>query len=63
MVAWLEIKTIFLVAGPRIPIELDISPSIFISACIMGVVITLIGSIVPVLKSSKMQVIEEIRFA
>lgn len=60
--AWLEIKTIFLVAAPRIPIELDVSPSLFIMAGVMGIAITLIGSVVPVFKGSKMRVIEEIRF-
>ena len=50
--AWLEIKTIFLVAGPRIPIELDISPSFFVLAGVMGIVIILIGSIVPIFKGS-----------
>lgn len=61
-VAWLEIRTVFLVAGPRIPIELDISPMLFITAGIVGIIITLIGSVVPIFKSSNMQVVEEIRF-
>lgn len=61
-VAWLEINIIFLVAGPRIPIELDISPTLFVTAVLMGIIITLIGSIVPIIKESNMQVVEEIRF-
>lgn len=62
MIAWLEIKTIFLVAGPRIPIELNIAPSLFVTAGLMGIAITLIGSVVPIIKGSTMQVVEEIRF-
>jgi ABC-type antimicrobial peptide transport system permease subunit len=61
-IAWLEIKTIFLVAGPHIPIELDLAPSLFILAGLIGIVVTLVGSIAPILKGTTMQIVEEIRF-
>lgn len=61
-VAYLEIKTIFLVAGPRISMEPELEASVFIMAGAMGIVITLIGSIVPILKGSQMKIVEEIKF-
>lgn len=61
-IAFLEVKTIFIVAGPRIPIEMDMQQSMFILAGLMGIVIMLIGSSVPIVKGSKLQIVEEIRF-
>ena len=60
-VSYIEVNTIFLVAGPRISIEPEIKISVFITAGIMGIVITLIGSFVPILKSLKMRIVEEIK--
>ena len=60
-VSYIELNTIFLVAGPRISIKPEINASEFITAGIMGIVITLIGSIVPILKGYKMKIVEEIK--
>jgi putative ABC transport system permease protein len=61
-IAFLEAKTIFVVAGPRIPIEMDIPINMAILAVLMGIAIMLIGSIFPIIKGSKLQVVDEIRF-
>lgn len=61
-VSYQEIKTIFLVAGPKISIEPELDAGVFLMAGLMGIVITLIGSIVPILKGSKMKLVEEIKF-
>ncbi len=60
-IAFLEAKIIFRVAGPRIPIEVDMPQSMFILAGLIGIVIMLIGYIVPIIKGSKLQIVEEIR--
>lgn len=62
VVAYLELRTIFLVAGPRISMEPEIEASVFIMAGTMGIVITLIGSVVPILKGLQMRIVEEIKF-
>ncbi len=61
-VSYLEIKTIFIVAGPRISIEPELDAGVFLMAGLMGIAITLIGSIVPILKGSQMKLVEEIKF-
>lgn len=62
-IAYLESKIIFKVAGPRLTlIETNITLNTFIIAVIMGIVITLIGSVIPIIKSSKLQIVEEVRF-
>lgn len=61
-VSYMEIKTIFIVAGPRIPIDPTLNVAVFIMAGLAGIGITLIGSVVPILKVSKMKLIEEIKF-
>lgn len=61
-VAWLEVNTIFLVAGPRIPVQPDIDPGTFLLAGLLGIGVTLAGSIVPIIKSRKVKLIEELKF-
>ncbi|MGE5633553.1 MAG: FtsX-like permease family protein [Caulobacteraceae bacterium] len=62
VVSYMEIKTVFLVAGPRISMVPELKASVFIMAGAIGVAITLIGSVVPILKGSKMKIVEEIKF-
>ena len=61
-VSYMEIKTIFIVAGPRISVVPELDAGVFIMAGLAGIVITLIGSVMPILKSSKMKLVEEIKF-
>lgn len=61
-VSWLEIKTIFLVAGPRISMQPELDIGTFVFAGALGIVITLLGSIVPIMKSRRMKIVEEIKF-
>ncbi len=61
-VSYLEIRTIFLVAGPKITMQPDLDVRVFIMAGVMGIVVTLIGSLVPILKGSQMKIVEEIKF-
>ena len=61
-VSYMEIKTIFTVAGPRIPVMPEFDATVFIVAGIAGIVITLVGSVAPILKVSKMKLVEEIKF-
>lgn len=61
-VSYMEIKTIFLVAGPKIAMAPKLDAATFLTAGCMGVVVTLAGSVVPILKSRKMKLVEEIKF-
>ncbi|MDN9572379.1 ABC transporter permease [Clostridioides difficile] len=61
-VSYLEIQTIFIVAGPKISMLPELDLMTFLLAGIMGVLVTLIGSIVPIVKSRKMKLVEEIKF-
>lgn len=61
-VSYMEIKTIFTVAGPRISVTPEFDATVFAAAGLAGIVITLIGSIVPILKASKMKLVEELKF-
>ena len=61
-VSYLEIQTIFLVAGPKIAMAPQLSASTFLLAGAMGVVITLLGSAVPIFKSRKMRLVQELKF-
>lgn len=61
LVSWLEIKTIFLVAGPKISMQPDLKLTAFLSAGAMGLMVTLASSIVPIVKSRKMKLVEEIK--
>ncbi len=61
-VSFMEIKTIFIVAGPRISVEPEFDAGVFILTGLAGIAITLVGSVVPILKGSKMKLVEEIKF-
>ncbi|MTK09152.1 MAG: FtsX-like permease family protein [Hungatella sp.] len=61
-VSYMEIKTIFIVAGPKITMAPALSARTFLMAGASGILITLCGSVIPILKSRKMKLIEEIKF-
>lgn len=61
-VSYMEIKTIFLVAGPKIAMAPKLNAGTFLTAGAMGVLVTLIGSVVPIIKSRRMKLVEEIKF-
>jgi len=61
-VSYMEIKTVFLVAGPQIAMEPELELSSFLFAALMGIAITLIGSVVPIVKGANMKLVEEIKF-
>lgn len=61
-VSYMEIQTIFLVAGPKITMTPKLDAGTFLVAGALGIVVTLLGSIVPILKSRKMKLVEEIKF-
>ncbi len=61
-VAYMEVDTIFIVAGPRISVQPEFDAAVFILAGLAGIAITLLGSVVPILKGSQMMLVEEIKF-
>ncbi|HEX3028194.1 MAG TPA: FtsX-like permease family protein [Clostridia bacterium] len=61
-VSYMELKTIFIVAGPRVSVEPEFDTRIFIMTGLAGIIITLVGSVVPILKGFKMKIVEEIKF-
>lgn len=61
LVSYMEIQTIFLVAGPKIPMAPELTAETFLLSGAMGIVITLIGSVVPIFKSRRMKLVEEIK--
>ena len=61
-VSYLEIQTIFLVAGPKIAMAPQLHANTFLLAGAMGILITLLGSVVPVFKSRKMKLVQELKF-
>lgn len=61
-VSYMEIQTIFLVAGPKIAMMPKLNASTFLAAGGMGILVTLIGSVVPIFKSRGMKLVEEIKF-
>lgn len=61
-VSYMEIRTIFLVAGPKIAMTPELDAATFLMAGVMGIMVTLGGSVVPILKSRKMKLVEEIKF-
>jgi putative ABC transport system permease protein len=61
-VSYMEIQTIFLVAGPKISIMPELSANTFLMAAAMGILVTLLGSVVPIIKSGQMKLVEEIKF-
>jgi len=62
VVSYLEIKTVFLVAGPKIAMEPELEISTFLFATLLGIAITLVGSVVPIIKCANMKLVEEIKF-
>ena len=60
-VSWLEIGTIFLVAGPKIQMAPELNAAVFCRAGIMGIAVTLLGSAVPIVKCRRMKLVEEIK--
>lgn len=61
-VSYMEIQTIFLVAGPKISMVPELDAVTFLAAGGMGIVVTLLGSVVPIFKSRRMKLVEEIKF-
>ncbi|WP_195984128.1 FtsX-like permease family protein [Clostridium sp. D33t1_170424_F3] len=61
-VSYMEIQTIFLVAGPKISMVPELDAMAFLTAGGMGIAVTLLGSIVPVVKGRNMKLVEEIKF-
>lgn len=62
LVSYLEIQTIFLVAGPKITAAPSLDVWTFLSAGALGVAVTLAGSVVPILKARRMALAQQIRF-
>ena len=61
-VSYMEIRTIFIVAGPKITMEPALSARTFLMAGASGILITLSGSVIPIFKSRQIKIIEEIKF-
>lgn len=61
-VSYMEIQTIFLVAGPKISMVPQLSARTFLMAGAMGILVTLLGAVVPIIKSRQMKLVEEIKF-
>lgn len=61
-ISYMEIQTIFLVAGPKIAMTPVLDAGTFLAGGGMGILITLIGSGAPVYKSRRMRLVEEIKF-
>ena len=62
IVSYMEIQTIFLVAGPKISMTPKLNITSFIIAGICGIAINLAGAVIPVLKGRRMKLVEEIKF-
>lgn len=62
VISYLEIQTIFIVAGPKISMVPELHLQDFVLAGCMGVIITLIGSLMPIIKNKNMNLVEEIKF-
>lgn len=61
-VSYMEIQTVFLVAGPKISMTPELDAGTFLWAGAMGIAVTMLGSVVPIGKSRKMNIVEEIKF-
>lgn len=61
-VSYVEIQTIFLVAAPKISMLPELDLWTFFAAGGLGIFITLLGSVVPIIKSRNMKLVEEIKF-
>ena len=60
--SYMEIQIIFLVAGPKIQIVPELDAFTFLTSGILGIAVTLLGSVVPIIKCRKMKLVEEIKF-
>ena len=60
-ISYMEIQTIFLVAGPKIQTVPELDASVFLTSGLLGIAVTLLGSVVPVVKSRNMKLVEEIK--
>lgn len=61
-VSYWEIQTIFAVAGPKIRTVPKLDAGAFLTAGLMGVAVTLAGSLAPIIKSRHIKLAEEIKF-
>ena len=61
-VSYMEIQTIFLVAGPKIAMQPRLEASVFLTAGAMGIAVNMAGCLVPLIKNKKMKIVEEITF-
>ncbi len=61
-VSYLEIQTIFLVAGPNIAMTPEWNAATFLTAAATGIVVTTLGSIVPIWKFRNRKLVEELKF-
>ena len=61
LVSYLEIRTIFIVAGPKLSMTPELSAQTFLAAGAMGVLATLAGSLVPILITRRMKLVNEIK--
>lgn len=62
VVSYMEIQTIFLVAAPKISMTPDLSLWTFLAWGASGMGITLLGSLVPIIKSRNTKLIEQLKF-
>ncbi|QEK16339.1 hypothetical protein LAJLEIBI_00320 [[Clostridium] hylemonae DSM 15053] len=61
-VSYLEIQTIFIVAGPKISVKPELDMVTFLAAGAMGIAITVAGTAAPIFKSCRMKLVEVIKF-
>lgn len=61
-VSYLEIRTVFTVAAPKLSMLPVLDIWTFVRAGAFGILITLFGSMVPIFKTRRMKLIEEIKF-
>lgn len=61
-ISYMEIQTIFIVAGPKIDMVPKLDIKTFLVAAILGIMVTLLGAIIPVFKTRQMKIVEEIKF-
>lgn len=61
-VSYVEIQTIFLVAGPKIAMQPRLHGSVFLAAGAMGIAVNMAGCLVPLIKNRKMKIVEEIKY-
>lgn len=61
-ISYMEIQTIFLIVGQKMTMIPQLDGKVFLLAGAMGIFITLLGSVIPIIKSYQMKVVEEIKF-